>query len=314
MYWTTTNIMLFGINLVDYFDINHFDEAMKNFIWLSLFVSLITACAPKVVTSTFSDPTEFQSRAEYEPFVVFEKDTLDRSDTKFLGQIEVKESGFSMVCDFETVKQLAKEQALNIGGNALVITEHKYPDVWSTCHRIKADVLLIPDARAYENEILWHKSRPLEIIDFKGATDKRPFIAATASTFRYRYEGRPAFPNKFKLKVQTFFVCNMSYFKNTDRDSSVLAHEQIHFDISELYSRKFMQRIENEITNLNDMVERNEQIYNEVTSEMMLKQDEYDTEVYADRSKQVNWNKWIEEELTKLEKYADKTLLVKKTK
>ncbi len=112
-------------------------------------------------------------------------------------------------------------------------------------------------------------------------------------------EGRPAFPNKYKLYIETYFDCHFSYFKHTDYDSTVLAHEQIHFDISELYARKFIERIEREALDLNQFLAQQEEILNSVGRELQLKQDEYDSEVYADRTKQPDWNKWIVEELEK---------------
>lgn len=285
-----------------------------NKILLLLFSIILLGCSPKIISNSLEGDLSSRSNLFYEPFALIETDTIDRSLMKPIGQIEIKDGGLTLNCDYETIKQLAKDEALKLGGNCLVITEHRKPNQWSTCHRIKADVYSINNAKDYENEVIWNQNRKLEISDFKGPIEKRPFTAGTSSSFRYRIEGRPVFPNKYKLVVETYFDCYLSYFKPTEYDSIVLAHEQIHFDISELYARKFIERIEREALDLNQFLAKQEEILNAVGRESQLKQDEYDSEVYADRTKQTDWNKWIAEELEKYKKYSDKKLIVEKEK
>jgi|GEM_PF-565443 len=283
-----------------------------NQIILVVIVFTIQSCSPKIITNSLDDHYSSRIEFEYEPFAIFEADTIDRSNVTLLGQIEIKDSGLSLNCDYETIKRLAKTESLKLGGNSFVITEHKEPSSWSTCHRIKADVFQIENPRDYETEVIWNKNRKLEIEDFKGPTAKRPFTAGTSSSFRYRIEGRPAFPKKYKLFVETYFDCYLSYFKHTDFDSHVLDHEQIHFDISELYGRIFLDKVKNEAKDLNEFLAKQESILNEIGREMQLKQDEYDSEVYADRSLQSKWSEWIKEELKNYEVFSNKILIVKK--
>lgn len=278
-----------------------------------LFLFLLLACSPKtnvVNLSTSKRPIT----QDYEPFALFEKDTVALKSSQLIGEIEIKDSGFSLRCDYETVKGTAIKQAKEMGGNCLVIIEHKLPSKWSTCHRIKAKIYVIEDAHQYESEILWSAKRPLKIRDFKGAIDKRPFQAATASSFRYYIEGKPGFSKDYNLSVQTYFDCYLSYFKHSEIDSAVLAHEQIHFDISELYARKFIKEMERDAKNIDEAIAKQEILLDEIGRELRLKQDEYDTEVYADDSKQINWTNWIKEELTKTKAYENKTLSVKAPK
>lgn len=239
-----------------------------------------------------------------------EVDTIDKTAMQYIGQVEIKEGGLTLNCTFDTVKKLAKEEALKLGGNCLVITNHKKPDAWSTCHRISADIYKIDDPRRYESEVTWHKNRKLVIDDFKGQTEKRPFTAATASGFRSHIEGRPISPRKYTLELTTYFDCYSSYFKRTEFDSQVLAHEQIHFDISELYARKFIERVEERAMDLNEFLQAYPEIIDAIYREMQLKQDEYDAEVYPDPSKQAKWETWISEELEKYKSYSRKTLIV----
>lgn len=57
-----------------------------------------------------------------------------------IGIVQIGDSGFSTNCGLEKVLDDAKMEARKMGGNLLLITRHKTPDFWSTCHRITADV------------------------------------------------------------------------------------------------------------------------------------------------------------------------------
>ena len=92
----------------------------------------------------------------YEPFAIIQ---TRRADTLInfrqpIGEIEIKDAGLTIFCDYETIKKLAKQESLKLGGNCMVITEHKKPDKWSTCHRIKADIYNIDNPEKYEKEIV----------------------------------------------------------------------------------------------------------------------------------------------------------------
>ena len=166
----------------------------------------------------------------------------------------------------------------------------------------------------FETEIIWSEKRKLTIEDFKASIEKRPSIAATMSSFRYFLHGRPLYPNRYKVVVKTYFICNLSYFKHTDSDSSVLAHEQVHFDITELYARKFLERLQKEVKTLAELEAKQNFIAEEIYAEIYKKQDEYDSEVYEHESKQAKWSAWVKEELEKYKAYSGKILNVNKYK
>lgn len=280
---------------------------------LVISTALFLGCSPRVITNVLEKEYPSRIKLEYESFAFIEKplDTLGLTNKKKIGEIEIKDSGLTFDCSYASVKILAKKEALSLGGNCLFITEHRTPNQWTTCHRIKADVFIIENAEDFETTILWHKNRKLKISDFKGSTEKRPFQAATASAFKYQYWGRPAMPKRYKLEVETYFDCTSSYFKHSEFDSTVLAHEQIHFDISELYSRKFIKRILEETKTLFEVEAKHESIFNEIIKELQLKQDEYDSEVYSDRSLQHKWTEWIEKELDQYSQFSNKLVKVK---
>lgn len=65
------------------------------------------------------------------------------NNVKFIGSISIGDSGFTTKCSYQEVINDAINLARGMGGNIVQITEHKEPDLWSTCHRIKADIYYI---------------------------------------------------------------------------------------------------------------------------------------------------------------------------
>jgi len=265
------------------------------------------SCTPKIVDKSILSLPD-RSNYNYEPFAIFEKDSLQANAYQLVGNIEIKDSGFSMQCDYETVKSLAKSKALQMGGNGFIITEHRPPNEFSTCHRIKAKVINIENPRLYETEIIWHEKRKLEILDYKGSVENRPSTVATLCSFKCQIEQTRLFGGNFAAKVEAFFSCTKSYFKDTEHSKELLQNQQVHFDISELYARKFLQRLMMEISTKDELYSKFNPIYDEVWTEMMTKQDEYSSEVTNDPSTQTKWNEWIKLELMKFDSNKTKTL------
>ena len=271
---------------------------------------LLSGCAPKMVVKNYNENNSHSATKFYESFALIEEAFLEEPLNKqLIAEIEIKDKGLSINCDYETVKRLAEEKARQMGGNCLVITDHIEPNMKSTCHRIKCQVLRIDNPEKYEKQISWHPNRPLKISNFRGDINKRPFQAATYSLIRYFASVNPI-NGKAKIRVESLFDCDLSYFKNSDRDSFILAHEQLHFDITEIHARKFKKKILKETKNYNEFSAKHESMFLEIQKELSIKQDEYDSEVYADWTLQPKWNKWVIEELNKLEAFSEKEIVL----
>lgn len=112
-------------------------------IWSVLF---LTSCSAKLTSSIQKtyDPLDYREEVR-----VFELDEATPHESEKLGTVKVGDSGFSTNCDYDVVLDKAKTESRKVGGNALKITEHKLPDIWSSCHKITADVLRIDDIENY---------------------------------------------------------------------------------------------------------------------------------------------------------------------
>ncbi|HAD11587.1 MAG TPA: hypothetical protein DCF33_04020 [Saprospirales bacterium] len=238
----------------------------------------------------------------YEAFALLPDSNLLQNKV-FLGDIIIRDAGFTVDCDFETVVQLAAEKSRKLGGNCFVLTRHKKPGLSSSCHQIRGKVYHIDNAAQFEKTILWHPNRPLKIENFRGNTENRPFQAVTFYKIHSDIKSY-TLAGKTTLSIEARFVCDDSYFKKSQNDTQVLQHEQLHFDIAEIYARKFRKAISEQAINYNQYRAKYEILMAEIRKELLLKQDEYDAEVYKDPSQQTKWNSWVKTELAQMEAFA----------
>jgi len=92
-------------------------------------------------------------------------------------------------------------------------------------------------------EIRWQETRKLTFADFKGAVPAfSSWAATTQSTINFSYsETNGKLSN---VIVYASFTPEKSWMRK--RIPEVLAHEQIHFDITEVFARKFYHEVMNE--------------------------------------------------------------------
>jgi hypothetical protein len=81
--------------------------------------------------------------------------------------------------------------------------------------------------------ITWNQNRPLKFEDFKYTPQKeQEYSALTASKL---YFDHTINNDSIKYNIYYYFMCDSSWI--CCHDSILLAHEQGHFDISEIYAR-----------------------------------------------------------------------------
>src|SRR5438552_4474997 len=89
--------------------------------------------------------------------------------------------------------------------------------------------------------IVWNKNRQLTWNDYKGKPQKRFAAASTVYSM-----GRKVLKEKdgtVAARIQAYFYCNDSWKKSDWINDEVLKHEQKHFDIVELFSRKIRKQV-----------------------------------------------------------------------
>lgn len=93
--------------------------------------------------------------------------------------------------------------------------------------------------------ISWNAEHRLTWADFKAKAPQSDRAAATtASGITYRYSSTIS-GNRAEVdfEISTHFYPNKSWYQPHLVDSVILSHEQLHFDISELFARKFRKQL-----------------------------------------------------------------------
>lgn len=162
---------------------------------------------------------------------------------------------------------------------------------------------------AQENEKLqWEENRPLTWNDFKASPKKS--VAYEASTnsgilFSWNYSTESGEP-VLEFEIITNFYPNSSWVKDVEETEYLLAHEQLHFDISELHARKLRKAIDEYKLGRNIRKDLN-QLYEQVEQERVRMQNRFDAETSHSRNKEAEarWRKFVSEELQRFRKYKD---------
>jgi hypothetical protein len=152
-------------------------------------------------------------------------------------------------------------------------------------------------------DISWSNDTKLTWNDFKGTPDSRsPFFAASRYRLLYAFNSHYSSENKtytLTFKVQGVFIPNLSWVKKDRKSDALLAHEQLHFDINELYARKLLQKFQAK-TYTSNFESEVKQIFMSVSQEEYDLQNRYDRESQhsINRSAQTAWKKLIYEQLS----------------
>ena len=149
---------------------------------------------------------------------------------------------------------------------------------------------------AQEVAVPWSDDLQLSWKDFKGPPEKNSRIAAvTASGISYKFSSHER-DGYFEVEyeVDTFFYPEQSWYQPHMCDDLVLSHEQLHFDISELFARK-MRRQMAETRFTSNVKKEVRTIYQRIIKELSEFQDLYDkeTDFSRNREAQLRWNKEI---------------------
>ncbi|MDP5230098.1 MAG: DUF922 domain-containing protein [Cellulophaga sp.] len=148
-----------------------------------------------------------------------------------------------------------------------------------------------------EETILWEKNKKLSWSDFKGTAQNNRAAAITASGLTYRFSTTKENNRVVDVDFEVFsyFYPNKSWYIPELCDTVILSHEQLHFDITEVYAQKFRNRL-GKATFTNNVKAEVKAIYNQINLELNDYQDVYDleTDYSRDREMQMVWNARID--------------------
>ncbi len=270
---------------------------------LILILIAFNSCSPKLRSSVIKKLPELE---EGELVVILDivDDQIIKGD--IIGELKATDNGFSENCSYYENLEHLKVLARKAGANLVKITKHKPANSWSSCDRLWAKIYKVDDAKNYETEIEWSSDRKLTWDDFKGVPDDENYpnaLAVTNSGFGIYSNGFNLF-SKGKIFVKTVFINNSSWFRPEGKTPYVLTHEQIHFDITEIYARKLRKAfIDANITPSKGA--EAEKIYYKIHNEWEGRQSLYDiqTQFGEKFETQKKWKSIVEIELAKYDLY-----------
>lgn len=159
-----------------------------------------------------------------------------------------------------------------------------------------------------EAVLSWNETYKLSWADFKGKPNLNvSAVAITASGISFGFSITKTEDNivtNYRSNVHAYFYPEQSWVKINETDDQVLKHEQLHFDITELFARKLRQRISN-LKGSNNVSAELKKAHNNTLNELSDFQDQYDNETDFSRhtESQIKWTKHVNEELIKLSEF-----------
>jgi len=158
-----------------------------------------------------------------------------------------------------------------------------------------------------EPVITWRESYKLTWNDFKGeANQNEKAVAITVSgiSFEYYIKQNIFRAGSFETKVAACFFPEKSWFKPELVNDYILSHEQLHYDITELYVRKFRKQL-NQLKVSKTIKNDLELLQKLMNEQLAVKQNEYDAETNNSINKeaQLLWEQKINIELKTLVSY-----------
>lgn len=129
--------------------------------------------------------------------------------------------------------------------------------------------------RQAQDTLIWNNSQVLTKDDFQSKRNMYGSqIPAYTSSAIYLYQKEDN--GQLNFYVEAIFLKSKSYMAK--ESVYILKHEQMHFDITELYARKLRQLIaQKDFTKVKNVVSEIERMYKRVTNEWQREENKYDT-------------------------------------
>jgi hypothetical protein len=155
-----------------------------------------------------------------------------------------------------------------------------------------------------QDTLIWTSDYFLSKEDFKAKRsaygNKVPAYVTTA-IYIYQKENN----GQLMFYVEGILLKSKSFMK--EETPYTLRHEQLHFDICELYARKLRQKIsQKDFTKVRDLVGEIQKIYDKTSADWHKEEEKYDNDTQhgINAAKQQLWNDTIAKQLQDLEAFA----------
>jgi hypothetical protein len=160
----------------------------------------------------------------------------------------------------------------------------------------------------FGQKIIWQEDRKLVWDNFKSPVNRknRPDVAAyTHCGWEYSVVKSTNPKSPVKIEIAAIFNEDKSWKDVKKINDYILLHEQKHFDIAEMFVRKFRKEIQEKIKTSGDYNKNFKAVYSKISNDYKNFQMSYDrvTEHGMNKEKQAEYNAIIAEELDNLKSY-----------
>lgn len=160
----------------------------------------------------------------------------------------------------------------------------------------------------FGQKIIWQEGQKLVWDNFKSPVNRRnnPDVAAyTNCGWEYSVVKSSNPKSPVKIEIKTIFNEDKSWKDIKKINDYILLHEQKHFDIAEIFVRKFRRTVAEKIRNSGDYDRLFQSIYNTIYKGYKNFQMSYDKDTRhgMDEVKQAEYNAAISQELENLKSY-----------
>ncbi|MFP3833668.1 DUF922 domain-containing protein [Chryseobacterium sp. SIMBA_028] len=160
----------------------------------------------------------------------------------------------------------------------------------------------------FGQKIIWQEDQKLIWDNFKSPVNRKnnPDVAAyTNCGWEYSVVKSTNPKSPVKIEIKTIFNEEKSWKDAKKINDYILLHEQKHFDIAELFVRKFRKIVSEKVITSGDYNKLFKAVYNEISNDYKNFQISYDKETRhgMDKEKQAEYNALISEELEHLKSY-----------
>lgn len=217
-------------------------------------------------------------------------------------------SGDKNAASYKELLESARLLAMKSDANIIKITERSTRNKANIYDQLKVTFYKAENPRLFEREFAWTSARKLTWEDFRGPQQPAMGEDVAAATFcgiGFETNTISSLNPELKVNVYNTFYTNKSWVREGLEKPEILAHEQCHFDICELYTRKLRERMGNVKVSVETLKTTLRSIYTELQKEYIQRQEQYEEEtghgVVADE--QARWQKMIAMELEKTQQW-----------
>lgn len=166
-------------------------------------------------------------------------------------------------------------------------------------------LLVLTAANLSYNEVIWEESSKLDWADFSHNHQNEHYAALTASGISFSYTAKET---TYDIEIFAVFDKDESWVNTKKASRKLLKHEQLHFDITELWTRKMRKAVTQAAYIDNAILS---ELYEEHLKGLSKMQAFYDEESHhsLNNKMQQEWEAGVQQELAKLSDYSSPTVI-----